>query len=51
MDTNKRIDDPSRAFQRSVRGDVCAVRVMYWVVLCMVLCVLCCVVCGARWVV
>ena len=47
VDGEKRVDDPFRAFQRSARGVVCAVRVLWCVVLCCaVLCVVLCVVCS-----
>ena len=49
MDGDKRMDELSRAFQRTVRGVVYVVRV-----LCAVLCVVLrvwCIVCGNLWVV
>ena len=42
VDGDKRVDDPSRTFQRSVRGVVCAVRVLCCVVLCCGWCCVCC---------
>ena len=48
MDGDKRVDEPSRAFQRSVSGVVGTVRVLCCAcyVLCPVCCKLCCVLCG-----
>ena len=51
IDSDERLEEPSRAFQRGVRGVVCAVRVlcvMLFVVLgvlCYVLCAVSCVLC------
>ena len=45
MDGDKRVDEPSRPFQRSKRGVVYAECVLCGVVLCVVCCVLCVVCC------
>ena len=50
VDSDERVDEPSTAFQRSVRGVLCAVHVLCVLfgvgcAVCCVLCVVCCALC------